>query len=118
VIRFNAALPKKFTSYPKYQFPQAKQRYAEIADALKLDASTPEKGCESLIQAIAELKAKLDVPATIREAGVSPSDFEASVRHMAEVAFDDQCVGANPSYPLVDDLVGLFWEAYGQSPEE
>jgi acetaldehyde dehydrogenase/alcohol dehydrogenase len=117
VIRFNAALPKKFTTYPKYRFPRAGERYAEIADALKLDASTPEKGVESLVQAIAELKAKLDLPATIREAGVSRADFEAKVGHMAEIAFDDQCVGANPCYPLVDDLVRLFWEAYGESPE-
>ena len=118
VIRFNSSLPKKFTTYPKYRFPQAKERYAEIAQALKLDASTPEKGVESLIQAVADLKAKLDTPATISEAGVSRSDFEAKVRHMAEVAFDDQCVGANPSYPLVDDLVRVFWEAYGESPPE
>ncbi|OHB85197.1 MAG: bifunctional acetaldehyde-CoA/alcohol dehydrogenase [Planctomycetes bacterium RBG_16_64_12] len=118
VIRFNASLPKKFTTYPKYRFPQAKERYAEIADALKLDASTPDKGVESLIQAVAELKAKLDVPATIREAGVSRADFEAKVRYMAELAFDDQCVGANPSYPLVDDLVRVFREAYGEPPTE
>jgi len=117
VIRFNAALPTKFVSYPKYQFPQAKERYAEIADALRLDASTPEEGVESLIRAVADLKARLDVPATIAEAGVSRSDFEAQVRHMAEVAFDDQCVGANPCYPLVDDLVRVFWEAYGESAE-
>jgi acetaldehyde dehydrogenase/alcohol dehydrogenase len=117
VIRFNAALPKKFATYPKYQFPRAGERYAEIADALKLDASTPENGVESLVRAITELKAKLDMPATIREAGVSRADFEAKVGHMAEIAFDDQCVGANPCYPLVDDLVRLFWEAYGESPE-
>jgi acetaldehyde dehydrogenase/alcohol dehydrogenase len=117
VIRFNASLPKKFTTYPKYRFPQARQRYAEIAEALKLEASTPEAGMESLIRAVAGLKAELDLPATIAEAGVSRSDFQAVVRHMAEVAFDDQCVGANPSYPLVDDLVRVFWEAYGQSPE-
>jgi acetaldehyde dehydrogenase/alcohol dehydrogenase len=115
VIRFNAALPKKFPSYPKYEFPQARQRYAEIAEALRLDASTPEKGCASLIQAIADLKAGLDIPATIREAGVPLADFEAKARHMAEVAFDDQCVGTNPSYPLVDDLLRVLWEAYGAS---
>jgi len=114
VIRFNASLPKKFTTYPKYRFPQAKERYAQIAEALKLDASTPEQGVESLCRKVAELKAQLDVPATIREAGVSRSDFEAHVRQMAEIAFDDQCVGANPSYPLVDDLERVFWEAYGE----
>jgi acetaldehyde dehydrogenase/alcohol dehydrogenase len=116
VIRFNAALPRKFTSYPKYQFPQAQRRYAEIAEALRLDASSPENGCASLMRAIADLKAKLDIPATIREAGVSRSDFEVRVRHMAEVAFDDQCVGTNPCYPLVDDLVRVFWEAFGEAP--
>jgi acetaldehyde dehydrogenase/alcohol dehydrogenase len=116
VIGFNAALPKKFTSYPKYEFPQARERYAEIAEALRLDASTAERGCASLVQAVAELKAALDIPATIREAGVRRSDFEAKVRHMAEVAFDDQCVGTNPSYPLVDDLVRVLWEAYGETP--
>lgn len=117
VIRFNAALPKKFTGYPKYSFPQANLRYAEIARSLGLDAATPEAGCESLIREIAGLKAKLDIPATIQDAGVARSDFEASVRHMAEVAFDDQCVGTNPCYPLVDDLVEVLWEAYGQSPQ-
>ncbi len=116
VIRFNAALPKKFPSYPNYEFPQARERYAEIAEALRLDASTPERGCESLTRAVAELKAKLDIPPTIREAGVARPAFEAKVRHMAEVAFDDQCVGTNPSYPLVDDLVRVLWEAYGESP--
>jgi len=116
VIRFNAAPPKKFVSYPKYEFPQARERYAEIAKALGLDASTPEKGCESLMEAVAGLKAKLDIPPTIREAGVARPDFEAKVRHLAEVAFDDQCVGTNPSYPLVDDLVRVLWEAYGDAP--
>jgi acetaldehyde dehydrogenase/alcohol dehydrogenase len=116
VIRFNSAVPKKLTGYPKYRFPQAKDRYAEIAEALKLDGAAPASRVESLIQAIAELKAKLDMPATIREAGVRRADFKAKVRPMAEIAFDDQCVGANPCYPLVDDLVRIFWEAYGESP--
>jgi len=113
VIRYNSTLPKKFTSYPKYRFPHAKERYAEIADVLKLKASTPEQGVESLIQAIAELKAKLDIPPSIREMGVKQEEFEANLRHMAETAFDDQTVGTNPCYPLVDDIVALFREAYG-----
>jgi acetaldehyde dehydrogenase/alcohol dehydrogenase len=105
-------------AYPKYQYPQAKERYAEIAAALKLDASTPEKGVDGLIKAVAALKAKLGIPATIKDAGVSPSDFEARVRHMAEVAFDDQCVGANPCYPRVKDLVRVLREAYGEPPKK
>jgi acetaldehyde dehydrogenase/alcohol dehydrogenase len=114
VIRYNATMPKKFVSYPKYRFPQARERYAEIAEALKLDASTPERGVESLIQAIRDLMKQLDVPTTIAQAGVPRDQFAAQVRHLAEVAFDDQCVGANPCYPLVDDLVRVLWEAYGE----
>lgn len=114
VIRFNATLPKKFTTFPNYRFPQAKERYAEIAESLKLDASTPEKGVESLIKAVGDLKAEINMPATISDAGVSRDEFAAKVKHMSEVAFEDQCVGANPSYPLVDDLTRVFWESYGE----
>ena len=113
VIRFNSTLPKKFTTFPNYRFPQAKERYAEIAESLKLNASTPEIGVESLIKAIGDLKAEIDLPATISDAGVSRDEFAAKVRHMSEVAFEDQCVGANPSYPLIDDLTRVYWESYG-----
>ena len=114
VMRYNAAVPRKRTSYPKYQFPQALSRYAEIAEALKLDAPTPEKGLESLIEAVAELKKKLQLPATVAEAGVARPDFEANVQALAEAAFSDQCLGTNPCYPLVEDLVKVLWQAYGE----
>jgi len=114
VIRYNASLPKKFVPFPNHRFPKTKERYAEIADSLRLDASTPDRGVKSLIRAIAGLKAQLNIPATIREAGVSRREFASQVRRMAEIAFDDQCQGANPSYPLVDDLEKVFWEAYGE----
>ncbi len=114
VIRYNAALPKKFATYPKYRYPQSKERYAEIAAALKLNAATPDKGVESLAEAVRALMAKVDVPATIKDAGVPREAFEKQVRRMAEVAFDDQCVGANPCYPRVPDLVKILREAYGE----
>jgi acetaldehyde dehydrogenase/alcohol dehydrogenase len=117
VIRHNAALPKKFATYPKYRYPQAQGRYSEIAAALKLPAATPEAGLESLVMAIAELKAELKMPATIREAGVPSVEFESAVQHMAEIAFDDQCTGANPSYTLVDDLARILREAYSGEAE-
>jgi acetaldehyde dehydrogenase/alcohol dehydrogenase len=112
VIQYNAALPKKFVAYPKYSYPQAPERYAEIAAALNLPAATPEEGVASLVQAITGLKAELKMPATIGEAGVPAKAFESAVQQMAEIAFDDQCTGANPSYPLVDDLARLLREAY------
>ena len=55
-------------------------------------------------------------PTTIKETGVSRKEFEAKVKQMSEIAFEDQCVGANPSYPLVEDLTRVFWESYGESP--
>jgi len=67
---------------------------------------------ESLLKAVAALKAELKMPATIRESGVAAAEFEAAVQHMAEVAFDDQCMGANPSYTPVDDLARILREAY------
>ena len=112
VIRHNAALPKKFPAYPQYRYPQAQGRYAEIAAALKLPAATAEAGVENLVKTIAALKATLKIPGSIREAGIPAAEFEAAVQHMAEVAFDDQCMGANPSYTLVDDLVRILREAY------
>jgi acetaldehyde dehydrogenase/alcohol dehydrogenase len=112
VIQYNAAVPKKFATYPKYGYPQAPERYAQIAAALNLPAATPQEGVASLVQAIVRLKAELKMPATIREAGVPAAAFESAVPQMAETAFDDQCTGANPSYPLVEDLARLLREAY------
>lgn len=113
VIRYNAALPKKFPAFPNYLYPKAKERYAEIAEALKLPCSTPEEGVESLIKAISDLKRQVGLPASIREAGVPESEFGKAVDRMAEIAFEDQCTVSNASYPLVEDLKKILWEAFG-----
>jgi acetaldehyde dehydrogenase/alcohol dehydrogenase len=113
VIRYNAFGAKKFTPYPKYTYHQAAERYAEIAASLKLEASTPEKAVNSLISAIEDLKDKLDIPKNLKECGISLKDFTAAIKKLSETAFDDQCVGANPCYPMVGDLENLLWEAYG-----
>ncbi|MEI7891649.1 MAG: bifunctional acetaldehyde-CoA/alcohol dehydrogenase [Myxococcales bacterium] len=112
VIRFNAAMTGKFPLFPNVRYAKARERYAEIADALKLEAGTPEKGVESLIAAIAELKRKVGIPASIREVGVPEAEYMAKVRHMAEIAFDDQCLGANPIAPLVEELEQILKDAY------
>jgi acetaldehyde dehydrogenase/alcohol dehydrogenase len=113
VIRYNAALPHKFPAYPNYPAPVARDRYLEIAAALKLEAATPEKGIEALVKAVAQLKKTVGIPASLREAGVPEAEFKAKLQFMAETAFDDQCSGANASYPLVADLAKLLEEAYG-----
>lgn len=112
VIRYNAAMPHKFVSYPNYLYPRAGERYAEIAQALGLPCSTPEEGVASLIEAIADLKRRLRIPPTLREAGIPEARFREELPRMAEIAFEDQCIVSNPSYPLVEDLKQLLWEAY------
>jgi acetaldehyde dehydrogenase/alcohol dehydrogenase len=113
VIRYNAAMPTKYTAYPKYEYPVANRKYQEIAQALGLPAATPEEGVESLVHAVEELRAKLNMPATLREAGVDEAEFHRHLDEMALQAFDDQCTGANPRYPLVEELKTLLRTAYG-----
>lgn len=109
VIRFNAVEdPIKQTAYPQYKYPNAKFRYARIADYLNLGGKTEDEKVELLIKAIEELKAKLNLPKTINEAGVTEKKFYATLDQMSEHAFDDQCTGANPRYPLISEIKQMF----------
>ncbi|MEH7491953.1 bifunctional acetaldehyde-CoA/alcohol dehydrogenase [Neobacillus niacini] len=112
VIRYNAAKPNKFMTYPKYEHFIADQRYAEIARMLGLDAKTTELGVESLIQAITNLMKELDLPMSIQETGVSQNEFERKINILAEHAFDDQDTIANPKQPLVTELATIYRHAY------
>lgn len=112
VIRYNATQPRKFVACPNYPYPKAKERYAEIADTLKLKCSTPEEGIDNLIKAIENLKSQVGIAKTIREAGIPEEAFKAEIKRMAEIAFEDQCIVSNASYPLVEDLEKILWEAY------
>ncbi|WP_224996731.1 bifunctional acetaldehyde-CoA/alcohol dehydrogenase [Cesiribacter sp. SM1] len=113
VIRFNAVdNPRKQTAFPQYKYPNAKWRYARVADYLNLGGSNDDEKIELLIQAIEELKAKVGIPKTIREAGVSDLSFYATLDEMAEQAFDDQCTGSNPRYPLISELKQLYINAF------
>ncbi len=114
VIRYNASIPSKYTVYPKYEYPIADKRYQEIAQVLGLPASTPEEGVSSLISAIEDLRARLNVPGTFAECGVNREEFMAHLDEMALNAFDDQCTGSNPRYPLVSELKELLKQAYGE----
>jgi acetaldehyde dehydrogenase/alcohol dehydrogenase len=114
VIRYNASIPSKYTVYPKYEYPIADKRYQEIAQVLGLPASTPEEGVSSLIAAIEDLRARLNVPGTFAECGVNREEFMAHLDEMSLNAFDDQCTGSNPRYPLVSELKELLKQAYGE----
>lgn len=114
VIRYNATdAPFKQAIFPQYRYPNAKHRYAEIADYLQLGGADEDEKVMRLIEAIEDLKQKLGIPATIREAlSESEQAFYDHLEAMAEQAFDDQCTGANPRYPLIQDMKELYILAY------
>lgn len=113
VIRFNAVdNPRKQASFPQYKYPNAKWRYATIADYLKLGGTTEDEKVELLIEAIEGLKAKLNVPKSIKAFGVTEGNFYATLDEMSEQAFDDQCTGANPRYPSIRELKQIYITAF------
>ncbi|GAB4209593.1 MAG: bifunctional acetaldehyde-CoA/alcohol dehydrogenase [Coleofasciculaceae cyanobacterium] len=118
VIRYNATdVPFKQAIFPQYKYPNAKWRYARIADYLGLGGNTEEEKVEKLVEAVENLKREIDIPMTIKEV-LSDEDkaFYEEVEEMAEQAFDDQCTGANPRYPLIRDLKELYVLAYRGCP--
>jgi len=113
VIKYNATdCPKKQATFPQYRFPNAKAKYGQIADELSLGGKNDDEKVQLLIEAITKLKEELEIPKSIREAGVDEKKFYAKLDELVELAFDDQCTGANPAYPLMDDLKQLFIDAY------
>ena len=113
VIRFNSEeVPPKMGTFPQYAYPQAKARYAEIADFLRLPGATDDEKVESLISAIAGLKERVGIRKTIRDYGVDEQTFLATLDEMVEQAFDDQCTGANPRYPLMSEIKDMYLKCY------
>ena len=115
-IRFNATdAPRKQAAFPQYKYPNAKWRYARIADYLNLGGSTEEEKIELLIKAIDKLKEKVNIPKSIHEAGISKDKFYATLDEMVEQAFDDQCTGANPRYPLMSEIKQMYINVFEDS---
>ncbi len=113
VIRFNAVdNPIKQAAFAQYKYPNAKSRYANIADFLHLGGNTQDEKVELLIHAIDELKTKVNIPMTIKEFGISEDSFYKTLDDMAEKAYDDQCTGANPRYPLISELKQIYINVY------
>ncbi len=113
VLRFNAAeVPTKMGTFPQYDHPHTLARYAMVADALKLGGKTDAEKLEKLIAALDELKAKIGIKKTIRDYGVDEKDFLDRLDAMTELAFDDQCTGANPRYPLMKEIKQMYLNAY------
>ncbi|WP_027623039.1 bifunctional acetaldehyde-CoA/alcohol dehydrogenase [Clostridium lundense] len=119
VIKFNAVdNPRKQASFPQYKYPNAKWRYARIADYLHLGGNTEDEKVELLIKAIDELKEKVDIPSSISEAGVSARKFYATLDEMSEQAFDDQCTAANPRYPLISEIKQMYINVFENKSEK
>lgn len=122
VIRYNANdNPTKQTAFSQYDRPQARRRYAEIADHLGLTTSSDRTAVkiEKLLAWFEGLKEELGIPKSIREAGVQEADFLEHVDHLANDAFDDQCTGANPRYPLIAELKQILIDSfYGREFKE
>ena len=113
VLRFNSEeAPTKMGTFPQYDHPHTLRRYAEIAESLNLDGKTDKEKLEKLIAKIEELKEKIGIKKSIKEYGVDEKDFLNRLDDMTEQAFDDQCTGANPRYPLMSEIKDMYLNAY------
>jgi acetaldehyde dehydrogenase/alcohol dehydrogenase len=113
VLRFNAVeVPAKMGTFSQYDHPHTLARYAEVADYLGLKGKTDADKLEALIAALDELKAKVGIKKTIRDYGIDEADFLYRLDAMTEQAFDDQCTGANPRYPLMSEIKQMYLNAY------
>ncbi|MDD6033926.1 MAG: bifunctional acetaldehyde-CoA/alcohol dehydrogenase [Oscillospiraceae bacterium] len=112
VIAYNAQKPSKFATWPKYEHFIADKRYAEIAEMLGLPCSTTEEGVQSLIKAIKDLQASMNVARSIKSQGVDEKTFMDNLDAVADEAHADQCTPANPRYPLISELKAILVDAY------
>ena len=113
VIRFNASeAPAKMGTFSQYDHPHTLARYAEIADYLGINGDNDKEKLEGLIAKINELKRKVGIKETIKDYGIDEEDFLARLDDMVEQAFDDQCTGANPRYPLMSEIKQMYLNAY------
>ncbi|MGN0795856.1 MAG: bifunctional acetaldehyde-CoA/alcohol dehydrogenase [Christensenellales bacterium] len=113
VLRFNAAeVPTKMGTFPQYDHPKTLARYAEVADYLGLKGKTNEEKLNNLIKAIDELKERVGIKKTIKDYGIDEKEFLERLDEMTEQAFDDQCTGANPRYPLMSEIKQMYLNAY------
>ena len=113
VLKFNSAeVPTKMGTFPQYDHPHTLRRYAEVAEALGLGGANDEESLNNLIKAINELKEKIGIKKTIKDYGIDEKDFLDRLDEMSEQAFDDQCTGANPRYPLISEIKEMYLKAY------
>ena len=113
VIKYNAVdCPHKQAIFPQYRFPNAKTKYGQISDELGLGGKTDDEKVDLYLKAVEQLMKDVDLPMSIKEFGISKKAFDAKLDELVELAFDDQCTGANPAYPLMEDIKQIYIDAY------
>ena len=113
VLKFNAEeVPPKMGTFPQYAYPHTLERYAEVATYLGLGGKTNKDKLDNLIKAIEELKEKIGIKKSIKEYVPDEAKFLETLDEMCEQAFDDQCTGANPRYPLISEIKEMYLNAY------
>lgn len=113
VMRFNAdECPRKMGTFSQYAYPHTLARYAEVADFLGISGKNDTEKLENLIKEIDALKERVGIKKTIAEYGIQEEAFLSTLDEMVEQAFDDQCTGANPRYPLMSELKEMYLKAY------
>ncbi len=113
VLRFNASeTPVKMGTFSQYDHPHTLARYAEVADYLGIHGGTDQEKLEALIAKVNGLKEAVGIRKTIRDYGIDETDFLNRLDEMSEQAFDDQCTGANPRYPLISEIRQMYLNAY------
>ncbi|WRZ89114.1 bifunctional acetaldehyde-CoA/alcohol dehydrogenase [Streptomyces sp. NBC_01007] len=116
VIRYNGSAPTKVTSWPKYHRYIAPERYQDVARLLGLPADTPEEGVESLAHAVEELRERVGIPRSFKDAGIDEAAFLDALPEQAMYAYEDQCAPANPRLPMLADMQELMRQAYYGDP--
>ncbi|MFA6860791.1 MAG: bifunctional acetaldehyde-CoA/alcohol dehydrogenase [Bacilli bacterium] len=113
VMKFNAGeVPTKMGTFPQYKYPHTLRRYCEIAEMLGITGKTDQEKFNKLLKKIDGLQREIELPATIKDAGIAEDKFLATLDEMSEAAFNDQCTGANPRYPLISEVKTLYLKAY------
>ena len=113
VMKFNAnEAPTKMGTFPQYDHPHTLRRYAEIAEFLGITGNDDNEKLYRLLDKITELKDRIGIKRTIRDYGISEEDFMKNLDEMSEQAFDDQCTGANPRYPLISEIKDIYLKVY------
>ena len=113
VIKYNAVdCPHKQAIFPQYKFPNAKTKYGQIADELGLGGKNDDEKVELYLKEIEKLMKDVNLPMSIKEFGIPKKAFYDKLDELVELAFDDQCTGANPAYPLMEDIKQIYIDAY------